>query len=254
ERLERQYPEDDKGWGATVLPLHEDIVGNVSQALFVLLGAVIFVVLIGSANLANLLLAKTLGRSKEIAVRTALGASRLRIIRQVMTETLLLATGGGVFGLLIGRAGVTTLARSLADRLPRTAEIAVDGRVLAFTALVTVGAALLAGLVPAWRLTQSNPGDALKRGLGRSAGGGERRVRDLLVVCEVALAIVLLTGAGLLLRTLAHLKGMDAGFDPHNVVTMNVSIPPQPQALLPADRAARHVAFLDEVLRRIRAL
>src|SRR6185295_11507390 len=169
-------------------------------------------------------------------------------------ETLLLATGGGVFGLLIGRAGVTTLARSLADRLPRTAEIAGDGRVLAFTALVTVGAALLAGLVPAWRLTQSNPGDALKRGLGRSAGGGERRVRDLLVVCEVALAIVLLTGAGLLLRTLVHLKGMDAGFDPHNVVTMNISIPPQPQALAPEDRAARHNAFLNEVLRRIRAL
>jgi putative ABC transport system permease protein len=252
QRLEQQYPEDDKGWGAAVLPLHEDIVGDVSRALFILLGSVVFVVLIGSANLANLLLAKGLGRSKEIAVRTALGASRVRIIRQVLTETLVLAAGGGALGLLIGRLGVSAIAESIGQRLPRVAEITLDARVLAFTAVLTVAAALLAGLVPAWRLTRGDPGEALKRGLGRSAG--ERHVRDALVVCEVALAIVLLTGAGLLLRTLAQLKSVDAGIDTHELLTMTVAIPPAPATASPADRLARRIVFFDEVLRRVRAL
>ena len=253
-RLEQQYPEDDKGWGAVVLPLHEDVVGDVSRSLFVLLGAVVFVALIGSANLANLLLAKTLGRSREIAVRAALGASRARIVRQVLTETLLLAVGGGAVGLAIGRVSLTAIAQWVGDRLPRVAEITMDARVLAFTSVVAIAAALLAGLVPAWRLTRGDPAGALKLGLGRLSGGSERRVRDALVVCEVALAIVLLTGAGLLLRTLSELKNVDAGFDPRNVLTMSVTIPAVPADLPPADRLARRTAFFHEVLRGVRAL
>ena len=254
-RLAQQYPDDDKGWGAVVLPLQEDMVGDVSRALFVLLGAVIFVALIGSANLANLLLAKTLGRSKEIAVRTALGASRMRIVRQVLTETLLLAIGGGAIGLLLGRAGVASIAASIGQRLPRASEIAIDGRVLAFTAIVAIGAALLAGVLPAWRLTRGNPGAALKLGFGRSSGGGgERRVRDALVVCEVALALVLLTGAGLLLRTLSQLKSVDAGFDAHNLLAMTVTMPATPPGTAPADLRARRAAFVEEVLGRVRGV
>ena len=255
QRLERQYPEDDAGWGAVVLPLHDDLVGDVSLALFVLMGAVVFVVLIGSANLANLLLAKTLGRSREIAVRTALGASRARIVRQVLTETLLLAIGGSALGLLLGRLSVTAITQSIGQRLPRVSEIALDGRVLVFTLVVAVAAALLAGVVPAWRLTRADPGDALKRGMGRSgSGAGDRRVRDILVVCEVALAIVLLTGAGLLLRTLAQLKSVDAGFDPHNLLTMTVAAPPVPASASPQERMAQRRTFAEEVLRRVRAL
>ncbi len=254
-RLELQYPEDDKGWGAAVVPLHEDMVGDVSRALFVLLGAVFCVVLIGSANLANLLLAKTLGRAREIAVRTALGASRMRIVRQVFTETLLLAAGGGALGLLFGRLSLSVIVESIGQRLPRAAEISLDARVLAFTFVVAIAAALLSGIAPAWRLTRSDPAAALKRGHGRCGGAGnERRVRDALVVCEVALAIVLLTGAGLLLRTLAQLRNVDAGFDSRNLLTMNVAIPTMPAQLTPEDRLARRVAFVDDVLRRVRAL
>src|SRR5262249_52801732 len=151
-----------------------------------LLGAVIFVALIGSANLANLLLAKTLGRSKEIALRAAIGASRIRIVRQVLTETLLLAAGGGAVGLALGRLTLTSIAESIGQRLPRIAEITIDARVLMFTSAIAIGAALLAGVVPAWRLTRGDPASALRRGLGRlSSGGGERRVRDALVACEV---------------------------------------------------------------------
>jgi putative ABC transport system permease protein len=250
KRLELQYPEDDKGWGALVLPLQEDLVGDVRQALLVLLGAVAFVVLIGSANLANLLLARTLGRSREVAVRTALGASRLRIIQQVLTETLLLAFGGAAVGLLTGWLSLRFLVTSIGQRLPRAGEIDLDANVLVFACLVAIAAALLAGIVPAWRLTRSNPNDALKQGVGRtSAAPGERRVRDALVVCEVALALVLLTGAGLLLRTLTQLRAVDAGIDPRNVLTMNVALPQFRE-----QRVERVNAFVTEMVQRLRTL
>jgi putative ABC transport system permease protein len=249
QRLERQYPEDDKGWGAFVVPLHEDIVGDVRLPLLLLLGAVVFVVLIGSANLANLLLAKTLGRSRELAVRTALGASRLRVIQQVLTETLLLAAGGTVLGLVAGWFSLRLLSTSVAEFLPRLGEVNLDARVLLFTCTVAVAAAVLAGIVPAWRLTRTNPNDALKQGIGRtSAAPAERRVRNALVVCEVALALVLLTGAGLLLRTLMELRAVDAGFDPRNLLTMNVGLPRG------GDKGEERVAFINEVLRNVRAL
>jgi predicted permease len=250
KRLELQYPEDNKGWGALVLPLHEDLVGDVRQALLVLLGAVAFVVLIGSANLANLLLARTLGRSREVAVRTALGASRRRIIQQVLTETLLLAFGGAIVGLLAGWFSLRFLVTSIGQRLPRAAEIDLDANVLVFTCVIAIAAALLAGVFPAWRLTRGNPSQSLKPGMGRmSASPGERRVRDGLVVCEVALALVLLTGAGLLLRTLTQLRATDAGIDPANTLTMDVALPQFRE-----QRAERLNAFVDEMTARLRSL
>jgi predicted permease len=250
KRLELQYPADDKGWGALVLPLHEDLVGDVRQALLVLLGAVGFVVLIGSANLANLLLARTLGRSREVAVRTALGATRRRIIQQLLTETVLLAFGGAAVGLVAGWFSLRFLVTSIGQRLPRAMEIDLDANVLVFTCIVAVAAALLAGIVPAWRLTRGNPNEALKQGMGRTgAAPGERRVRDALVVCEVALALILLTGAGLLLRTLTQLRATDAGIDPANTLTMDVALP-----LFREQRAERLNAFVDEMMARIRSL
>jgi putative ABC transport system permease protein len=250
KRLEVQYPADDKGWGALVLPLHEDLVGDVRQALLILLGAVVFVVLIGSANLANLLLARTLGRSREVAVRTALGASRRRIIQQVLTETLLLAFGGAAVGLLAGWLSVRFLVTSIGQRLPRAGEIDLDANVLVFSCVMAIAAALLAGIVPAWRLTRGNPGDGLKPGMGRmSAAPGERRVRDGLVVCEVALALVLLTGAGLLMRTLTELRATDAGIDPANTLTMDVALPQVRE-----QRGERLNAFVDDMVSRIRSI
>jgi predicted permease len=249
-RLELQYPEDDKGWGAVVLPLHEDLVGDVRVALLMLFGAVVFVVLIGSANLANLLLARTMGRAREVAVRTALGASRLRVMVQVLVETWLLAAGGGAVGLLAGWLGLRFFIGAFGERLPRAGEIELDASVLLFTCVMSVGAALLAGIVPAWRLTLGNPDAALRQGAGRmSAAPGERRVRDALVVCEVALALVLLTGAGLLLRTLTHLRAVDAGIDPRNMLTMNVALP-----RVQDQRSERLNAFVGEMLNRVRAL
>jgi predicted permease len=249
KRLEQQYPADDKGWGALVVPLHEDLVGEVRLLLMVLLGAVVFVVLIGSANLSNLLLAKTLGRSRELAVRTALGASRRRVIQQVLTETLLLAAGGAAAGLAAGWLALRLLVTRLGQQMPRGGEIDLDGRVLLFTCAVAVAAAVIAGVVPAWRLTRTNPNDALKQGMGRtSAAPTERRVRDALVVCEVALALVLLAGAGLLLRTLMHLRTVDAGFDPRNLLTMSVALPRE------QGRGGERLAFVDETLRRVRVL
>jgi predicted permease len=216
--------------------------------LLLLLGAVVLVVLIGSANLANLLLAKTLGRARELAVRTALGASRWRVVQQVLTETLLLAVGGGIVGLAAGWVTLRALVTAVQGQMPRAGEIDLDGRVLVFTALVTIAAAVLAGLVPAWRLTRANPNEALKQGLGRtSASPVERKVRDALVVCEVALALVLLAGAGLLLRTLIHLQAVDAGFDPRNLLTMNVALPR-------GQNADAQLAFVQETLRRVQAL
>src|SRR5215470_6558546 len=148
-RLEQLYPEDDKGWGATARPLREEMVGDVRPALLVLLGAVAFVLLIACANVANLVLAKTLARKKEIAIRTSLGATRLAILRQVLAETLLLAVAGGVLGLALARGSLMLVDKFLADHLPKSVEIGLDAQVLAFTALVAIVAGLLAGLLPA---------------------------------------------------------------------------------------------------------
>jgi putative ABC transport system permease protein len=249
-RLEQQYPADNKGWGAVVLPLHDDMVGDVRTQLFVLLGAVAFVLLIACANLANLFLAKGLARGKELAVRAALGASRLRIAQQLIVETVLLAAVGAVVGLAGAHLGVTAIVNAVGDALPRADEIGVDGRVMVFTCAVALFTGVLAGVMPAWRLSRSDLNDALKQGLGRSGSEqGERRVRHVLVASEVALAMLLLVGAGLLIRSLAHLQAVDPGFDPKNVLTMTSALP---RSRYPEPR--QHLQFFEQLLERVRAL
>ncbi len=182
--LARQYPEDDKDWGAVVVPLREDIVGDVRPALLVLLGAVAFVLLIACANVANLLLARALARSKEIAIRTALGASRARLMQQLLFETILLALGGGVAGLLVANFGVDLIVRFLAQQLPRATEISLDAGVLGFTLAISLVTGIVAGIVPAWKLSKANVNETLKQGLGRAGDSGGNRTRSALVVCE----------------------------------------------------------------------
>jgi predicted permease len=206
--------------------------------------------LIACANTANLLLARATGRSKEIAVRAALGAERGRMIQHLLSEAMLLAVAGGLAGLLLARASFGGLAALAARELPRAGDIALDGQVLAYTVLVALATGVLAGLVPAWRATSRNLHDALKIGVSRTTGiAGERGVRRVLIVSEVALAFVLLVGAGLLIHTLAMLQGGDPGINPRNVLTMTVAVPPE-QYKTPADRQR----FFDEAIRRIRAL
>jgi predicted lysophospholipase L1 biosynthesis ABC-type transport system permease subunit len=220
-RLEQIYPEDDKGWGATILPLREQMVGDVRPALLVLLGAVAFVLLIACANVANLVLGKILARKKEIAIRTALGASRPAILRQILAETMLLSFTGGLFSLLLARLSVTLIVKLLADRVPRSREISLDASVLAFTAFLAVFVGILAGLLPALRFTRTDVNEALKQGQSRgSSDSGGSKTRGLLVVSEVALSPVLLIGAGLMVRTLWELSRVQPGFDPNHVLTI----------------------------------
>lgn len=249
-RLEQLYPEDDKGWGAVILPLREELVGDVRPALLVLLGAVAFVLLIACANVANLVLAKTLARRKEIAIRTALGASRLVLLLQILAETVLLSVSGGALGLFLALFGIRLIGKVLGDRIPPFMQITLDVPVLSFTLLLSVVAGVLAGLIPSVRFTRADVNEALKQGQSRGSsdarGGGTRR---LLVISEVALSLVLLIGAGLMIRSLWELRKVQPGFDPHNVLTMRVP--------LPANRyssPAGQIHFFQDVLAHIRAL
>jgi putative ABC transport system permease protein len=250
KRLEREYPVDNTGWGALVLPLQDDIVGDARTALLVLLGAVAFVMLIASANLANLLLAKTLGRAKEIAVRTALGASRRRVVQQILCETILLALFSGAVGSLLARGSLTAIVRYVGETLPRASEIDLDARVLLFTLGISLATGIIAGLAPAWRLTRPTIQSTLNQGLTRTATGShDRWLRSTLVVSEVALALVLLAGAGLLIRTIGSLRAVDPGFDERNVLTAMLALP---QGKYPQQENRRR--FADQLLARIRAL
>ena len=245
-RLAAQYPEDDRGWGAAVIPLHEDLVGDVRPALLILLGAVAFVLLIACANVANLLLARALGRRKEIAVRVALGASRARIVRQLFVETMLVALAGGALGLVLARGTVSVLVAAVADQMPRAAEIRVDAAVLLFGLGVSLVTGALAGLLPAWRLTRADPNDALKQGGRSESDAGSPAIRNTLVVAEVALALLLMAGAGLLVRSLGRLRSVAPGFDPEHVLTAFVSIPEQ-KYVTPESRRAFHERLLESV-------
>ena len=236
-RLEQAYPEDDKGWGATIVPLREDLVGDVRPALLVLLGAVAFVLLIACANVANLVLAKTLGRRKEIAIRTALGAGWRRVMQQMLAETLLLAVAGGVLGLLVAHGGIRLIVAFFGDKLPQTGAVGLDSKVLGFTLGISILSGVIAGLAPAWRLARTNVNEALKQGTGRTDGdSGGRVTRNILVVCEVGMSLVLLVGAGLMIRTLWALHNVKPGVDPHNVLTFRVTLPrekyPKPEQQL----------------------
>ncbi|PYT49339.1 MAG: ABC transporter permease [Acidobacteria bacterium] len=248
-RLEQQYPEDDKGWGATVVPLREEISGDVRPALLVLLGAVAFVLLIACANVANLVLAKTLARKKEIAIRTSLGASRAAVLRQILAETLLLSLAGGALGLFLARFCITLIQKFLTDRLPSSTEITLDAPVLAFTVFLALLAGILAGLLPAVRFTRTDVNEALKQGQSRgSSDSSGSKTRGLPVVSEVALSLVLLIGAGLMIRSLLRLSSVQPGFDPNNVLTARLTVPGTKFS-----SPAAQISFYDQVLRQVRA-
>jgi predicted permease len=239
--LAAAYPEVDKGIGAALIPFRRSVVGHVEPFLLVLFCAVGFVLLIACVNIANLLLARSSGRSREFAVRAALGARKSRLIRQLLTESILLAFVGGAFGLLFANWGTRAALGALPDALPRAAEVGMDLRVLLFTGAIALLAGILFGLAPAVRISRTNLQDSLKEG-GRGASGSRTGAHGVLVVVETALALVLLIGAGLMLRSLVRLWNIDPGFNPRNVVTFGFSLSPSMRKATPA---AIRAAFRD---------
>lgn len=232
DRMKQQYPGNyppNGGLTISVVSLLEQVVGDIGQALPILLGAVGFVLLIACANVANLLLARATVRQKEIAIRTAVGASRLRIFRQLLTESVALALTGGVIGLGLALAAVKALRMFAPENIPRLHEIGIDIRVMAFTFAVALLTGIIFGLVPALRASKVNLNESLKDG-GRNAGGSasgrtHQNLRKLLVISEVALSLVLLIGAGLLIRSYQHILNANPGFNPRNLLSMRLSLP-----------------------------
>ena len=248
-RLEQQYPADDKGWGALVVPMNDDLVGDIRTALLVLFGAVAFVLLIACANVANLVLARTISRQREVAIRTALGASRARVLRQIISETVLLSLLGGLLGIALAYASIRFIVSAAAAQLPRASEISLSIPVLVFAFGVSIAAGILAGLLPAFRMSQTNVNDALKQGTRAISDVAGNRTRGVLVVAEVALSLMLLIGAGLMIRSLWMLQRVDPGFDPHNVVAVMPSISSRT-----FQTPQQELAFYNEVITRVRSL
>ena len=224
-RIEQQYPEL-AGYGVNIVSLHNQVVGGTRPALMILFGAVVFLLLIACANIANLLLARSAARAKEIAVRAGLGAKRKRLIRQLLTESVLLSAAGGLIGLLMAFWGVSLFVSISPGDLPRLNEIAVDARVLAFTFVISVGTGILFGLFPALHASKPNLSEMLKEA-GRSSTGGIRgnRIRNTLVLAEIALAMVLLVGAGLMIKSFMQLQKTNVGFTTDNILTMRLQLP-----------------------------
>jgi len=246
-QLEKDYPKSNEGTGAAVFSLHSEIVGDVKKPLLIFLGAVAFILLIACANVANLMLARASARQREIAVRVALGASRWRLVRQMMIESVVLGLAGGAAGLLLALWGIEFLsAAALQMSVPRAGSIGLDTRVLLFTFAASIVTGLIFGLAPALQASKPNLNDALKEG-GRSAGSLRRsRTRNLLVVSETALAFVLLVGAGLLINSFLKLRAVDPGLQPKNVLTMNITLPRQKYSQ-PEQVIAFHRQLLEQV-------
>lgn len=224
--LTEKYPKTNANWGASVSSTFEDLVGEVRPALLILMGAVGFVLLIACANVASLLLARATTRHKEIAIRSALGASRQRIIRQLLTESAVLAIAGGLLGLLFAILGTAQLAAIGGGDLPRFTYINMDMRVLGFTLLVSVLTSVLFGLIPALQSSKTDLNETLKEG-GRGAGEGQSRtrLRSVLITAEIAIAVVLLVGAGLLLQSLWRLQNVETGLKSDKLMTMEIGLP-----------------------------
>jgi putative ABC transport system permease protein len=248
-RLEEQFPAILEGYGVNLVPLHEQVVGKTRPALLVLLGAVVFVLFIGCANVANLLLARAAVREREIGIRMALGAGRMRLIRQLLTESALLALLGGAVGLAIAHFGLKALIAISPEDLPRLDQIRIDGRVLLFTLGVSLLTGLVFGLVPAVQASKPDLNQSLKEG-GRSSGGGVRgrRVRSALVVFEISLALMLLIGAGLMIKSFKRLQEVNLGFVPDRVLTMNL------QLSRTKYQARQAAAFFNRLIERVGAL
>ncbi len=225
KQLEQALPKFNTGWSVNVLPIHEQVVGEIRPILIVLLAAVAFVLLIACANVANLLLSRAAARQKELALRAALGAGRMRLVRQMLTESVLLALMGGVLGVLLAYWGIQLLIGFGPDNIPRLSEISIDLRVLAFTFGISLLTGVLFGMIPALQASRPDLNDALKEGSRGSTGARSRTLRNVFVVTEVALALVLLIGAGLMIRSFMQLQSVETGFNPENVLTMRAQLP-----------------------------
>jgi predicted permease len=239
------YPEADAGKSIKLISMKEDIVGNVQPLLYVLLAAVGFLLLIACANIANLLLARAVGRSREFAIRTALGASRMRMIRQLLTESILLAGLGGLLGLALAFWGTKAILKALPAALPRASEVSLDSKVLLFTIALSLFTGIVFGLAPALKATRINLQETMNQS-GRGSSGFRQRLQGTFVAVEVAMALVLLVGAGLMLRTLAALWRVNPGFNPSHAITFNLSLAATPSTTS-ADTRARLRNFDDRM-------
>ena len=248
--LARQYPDANEGVGMTTFPLHEAMVGNIRRSVLILLGAVGFVLLIACANVANLLLARAAARESEMAVRAALGAGRGRLVRQLLTECVMLSLAGGGLGLILGVWGVAFLTSLKPQGVPRLDAVTVDATVILFTFGIAVITGLVFGMVPALHATRGALSGSLKEG-GRGAvtSRGGARVRASLVIVEMALAVMLLAGAGLLLRSFVRLQSVNPGFNPAQTLSFELSLPDARY-----EEEPRQIAFFDALLPRLRAL
>jgi predicted permease len=238
--LANTYPETNRGNGAAIIPLKERVVGNIRPTLFMLLAAVGFVLLIGCVNVSNLMLARSTGRAREFAIRSALGAGRWRLLRQLLTESTLLGLAGGALGLVVAVWGTRLALTALPTALPRAEEVGLSGRVLLFTFAISLFTGLLSGLAPALKVSRGRVSEALKEG-GRGVSSGRVRAQGVFVAVEMALALILLIGAGLMIRSLNALWKVDPGFRPDNVLTFSVNLSPamrnaSPEALRAAWR------------------
>jgi putative ABC transport system permease protein len=248
--LAKQFPQIDTGWGVQLVGLHEQFFGSIRPALLVLLGAVGFVLLIACANVANLLLGRATRRRRELAIRFTMGASRARIGRQLLTEAMILAVAGGSAGALLAFWGTDLLLALSPKELIDEHIWKVDFRVFAFLTALTILTGLLFGLLPALLATRASPGVSLKEGERNvSASVRGTRVRNIFVMCEIGLALVLLTGSGLLLKSLLHLLAVPPGFDPHNLLTLKVDLPSSRYGKDP-----EVIAFFADLLQRIKVL
>ena len=246
--LAAAYPEADKGRDITLVSMKEDQVGNVEPLLFVLLAAVGFLLLIACANIANLLLARAVGRSREFAIRAALGASQARVIRQLLTESVLLAGFGGVFGLALAVWGTKAILKGLPAALPRANEVALDSRVLLFTVALSLLTGIIFGLAPALKATRINLQETMNQS-SRGSSGFRHRLQGTFVAVEVAMALILLVGAGLMIRTLDALWRVNPGFNPSHAITFNLSLAATPTTTSAETRA--RLRYFDDRMRSI---
>lgn len=247
--LAKLYPDADKGSGISVIPLKQDMVGDIAPLLYVLLGAVGFVLLIACVNIANLLLARSTGRAREFAIRAALGAGRWRVVRQLLTESVLLSVTGGILGLLLAAWGTRAAIAVLPQALPRSGNIGLDTNVLLFTLGVSLFAGILFGLAPAVKASHSNLHESLKEG-GRGSSGARHRMQGIFVIAETALALILLVGAGLMIRSLVQLWSVNPGFEPHNLISFGVAFSPELMKA-PPDQLRSEAVQMDTALEAI---
>jgi putative ABC transport system permease protein len=249
ERLAAQYPANSANESAEVIGLHENIVANIRPALLTLLAAVGVVILIACANVANLLLVRASVRGKEIAIRSALGAGRWRLVLQMLVESVILSLSGGAIGLLLAYWTIKPIQALSAGSIPRSGAISIDASVLAFALIMSIATGLLFGLAPAWQASRATIGSVLKEGGRSSTSASGRWIRNGLLIAEVAMSIVLLVGAALLLRSFARLVNVDPGFRPENVLTFRIALP---NATYPSDE--QRIAFFETLMERLEAL